>query len=353
MAARPIRLALWAARGALRAPLHSGLVVFASLAGVASLAVSAASTEAGRRQVAAAFEAQGVDAISVAPAQSRAVAGRVRTGALVQTLTLADYRSVRTIGDVVAGSALVTRSFRLRAGDLTKSAPVVGCERDYFAIKHWQVRQGRLFSGPASRQAVLGAQAARDLFGDEAPSGRRLTIDPGPVCRRRRAGRRPRPARLDVANEDDQVYVPLQAAMRRLMNTDSLGGMILQASGPARIAPTAAAVRARLSERHRRSSTAGRTISRSAARPGCRTPNRPPRRGSPSSCAGWAPALRGGLGVRRPGALLDRGQRTDARDRRAAGVGRSDAGTSCWSSSSSPDAPPSSAASQRYRPASC
>jgi putative ABC transport system permease protein len=249
MAARPIRLAAWAGRGAWRAPLHSGLVIFASLAGIASLAVSTASTEAGRRKVAAAFDAQGVNAISVTPAQSRAVAGRVRTGGLVQTLTLADYRSVRTLEAVVAGSALVSQSFRLRAGDLTKTATVVGCEPDYFAVKHWPVRQGRMFFGPAARQALLGAQAARDLFGDEDPSGRRLTINRVPFVVAGVLAERGQ--RLDVANEDDQVYVPLQAAMRRLMNADRLGGMILEAAAPARVATAEAEVRARLSARHR------------------------------------------------------------------------------------------------------
>ena len=71
---------------------------------------------------------------------------------------------------------------------------------------------------------LLGATAARDLFGELDPTGSRITINRVPfivegVLAERGQG-------LDSSNEDDEVYVPLDTAMHRLLNIDYFSSIL-------------------------------------------------------------------------------------------------------------------------------
>jgi putative ABC transport system permease protein len=211
--------------------LRSGLVLLAAALGVAGVVTSVDYASGGRRQVLTEIGRMGTNVIVVTPQQSRAVAGRARTGSLVTTLIDRDYRNIReAVPALVQSSAWVSRSFTMKAGALSKNTAVIGCEPAYFLIKNWPAADGRLFDEAdvrrSARVAVLGRTVARDLFGDASPIGTRLLINRVPfaivgVLAERGQG-------LDVANEDDQVYVPLPTAMHRLMNVDYFDGILLE-----------------------------------------------------------------------------------------------------------------------------
>jgi len=252
---RRLRLLAVALRGTLRFRLQTTLVLLAAVGGVAAVVVSSAYAQSATRAILARYEALGANMVVVTPAASRAVGGRARTGAPVTTLTLADYRALRaTEPEVTAASATVSATYRLRAGDLTKSVEVIGCEPDYFAIKHWPVVRGAVFSPQASREGarlvLLGAGVARDLFGETDPTGRRLTINRAPFTVAGVLTERGR--RLDGSDEDDQAYVPLVAGLHRLMNVDHLGGVMLQAERGSEVRRVAARAAVLLATRHRR-----------------------------------------------------------------------------------------------------
>jgi putative ABC transport system permease protein len=167
----------------------------------------------------------------VSAKQSRAVADRERTGAVVTTLVEADYRAIREeILGPVAASAIASAPLRLKAGFLSKVAPVVGVEPPYFTLKAWELNSGRWF-GPedlrrSSRVVLLGQKTAVELFADSDPLGQRLFINRVPfeiigVLEERGPG-------LDATDEDSQVYVPLTSAMRRLLNVDHYTAILFE-----------------------------------------------------------------------------------------------------------------------------
>jgi putative ABC transport system permease protein len=89
----------------------------------------------------------------------------------------------------------------------------------------------------------------RDLFGGESPIGKRLFINRVPfevigVLEERGQG-------LDATNEDNQVYVPLSTAMRRLSNLDYFGAILFEASRWEEMDGVAEAMRQLLRRRHR------------------------------------------------------------------------------------------------------
>jgi putative ABC transport system permease protein len=225
------RITLFGLRNFRRARLQGWLAVLAATAGTGGIVVSTDYAAAGREKIFDQFRRMGTNIVIVTPIESRSVGGRARTGALVTTLRRSDYRAViQQVPEIVASSPTVSTVLRVRAGDLTKSTIVVGCEPAYFAIRNWTIQTGAMFNAVDDRSerrvALLGAAAARDLFGESDPAGRRISIGREPftvagVLRERGQG-------LDAANEDAQIYVPLATAMRRLTNIDYYASILLE-----------------------------------------------------------------------------------------------------------------------------
>jgi putative ABC transport system permease protein len=238
--------------------LRSSLVVVCAALGVAGVIVSVSVAAGGRQQVLDQIQRLGTNILVVRAQASRAQAGRARTGSIVTTLREADYAALRRETPGVArSSALVSTSLRLKAGDLSKVSTVVGCEPDYFAIKAWRVEQGESFDPldlrRVARVAVVGRGVATDLFGAESPVGQRLFINRVPfevrgVLAERGQG-------LDVANEDQQVYVPLTTAMRRLTNVEYFTAIAFEIDRWETMDRAAAGMVDRLRLRHRVAAT--------------------------------------------------------------------------------------------------
>ncbi len=231
MTARQRQIVIRALRLMWRYRLRSSLLMMSAALGVSGVVCSVNYGASGTRQILDQIRRMGTNVLMIAPAQSRAIAGRARTGAPVTSLVERDYRAIKSeVRSRTRSSALVTQSFWNKAGDLSKNAAVMGCEPDYFAIKDWSTAEGELFDSTqertAARVALLGHTVANDLFGTSSPLGQRMMINRVPftvigVLTERGQG-------LDVSNEDNQIYVPLSTAMRRLMNLDHYGGIVLE-----------------------------------------------------------------------------------------------------------------------------
>ncbi len=226
-------------RGLRRFRLRSTLVICCAALGVAGAITAVNYASGGQQQVLEQIRRLGTNVIVVSAKQSQAIAGRERTGSIVTTLTEADYIAIRReLPGLVRSSARVSAPLRLKAGFLSKIAPVTGVEPNYFPMKFWELTDGFLFGADdirrSARVALLGHTVARDLFGDEPPVGERLFINRVPfevigVLAERGAG-------LDDTNEDGQVFVPLTAAQRRLLNIDYYHSILFEISNVADMA---------------------------------------------------------------------------------------------------------------------
>jgi len=236
-----------------RYPLRSALLMLSAALGVSGVVCSVNYGASGTKQVLDQIRRLGTNVLMVTPAQSRSVAGRARTGAPVTTLVERDYAAIRRdVRTRTRSSALVTQSFWIKVGDLSKNAVVVGCDPDYFGIINWRVASGERFHADqertVARVALLGRTVAMDLFGASDPVGRRMMINRVPftvigVLSERGQG-------LDISNEDDQVYVPLTTAMRRLMNLDHYSGIVVEISSLGIMDQAADRIRALLHQLH-------------------------------------------------------------------------------------------------------
>jgi len=235
--------------------LRSGLILLSALLGVGGVISAINYAAEGRLKVLNRIQRLGTNVLVVTPQLSRNVGGRAKTGSIVTTLVAADYAEIlRETPDIEKSSATITTSFLVKAGDLSKSnCVVIGTEPDYARIRHWQTTDGEFYDIPemrrAARAAVLGSTVRRDLFGSESPIGKRIFINRVPfevigVLEERGQG-------LDATNEDNQVYVPLSTAMRRLANLDYFGSILFAVASWDRMDETTEAIHQVLRKRHR------------------------------------------------------------------------------------------------------
>lgn len=252
--AREARLIRAASRQALRYPLRSLLVAGCAAMGVAGAVTAVNYASGGREQVLRQIQRLGTNVVNVSAQQSRSVAGRARTGAIVTTLRQADLVALRReLPEIVRASPVASASLRVKGAGQSKVTGIVGVDPDWFAIRNWAVAEGQLFDDVdlrrSARVAVLGAALARDLYGTASPVGERLFVNRVPfevvgVLRERGPG-------LDSVNEDQQAYVPLTAAMRRLMNVDHYNALVLEIRDWTAMDAVAARAEEVMRERHR------------------------------------------------------------------------------------------------------
>jgi putative ABC transport system permease protein len=234
--------------------LRSLLAISCAALGVAGAITAVNYASGGRSEILGQIRRLGTNLVIVSAEQSRAVAGRERTGDIVTTLTAADYAALReSLPEVARSSALVWQDLRLKAGFLSKVARVVGTEPDYFPMKAWTLTTGDAYTGEALRRsarvAVLGARVARDLYDDQDPLGQRLFISRVPfevvgVLAERGPG-------LDGTDEDNQVFIPLPTALRRVLNRDHYHAILLELADADAVEPGVTAARELLRVRHR------------------------------------------------------------------------------------------------------
>jgi putative ABC transport system permease protein len=253
MNARQVQIICRSLRLLWRYRLRSALVMLSAAIGVAGVVCSVNYGASGTQKVLEQIRLMGTNVLIITPAASRPVAGRTRTGEPVTTLVERDYAAIRReVLTRTRSSAIVTASFWMKAGDLSKNVPVVGCEPDYFPIKNWSVIAGDLFDTAqertASRVALLGRTVANDLFGASSPLGQHIMINRVPFTVSGVLGERGQG--LDVGNEDNQVYVPLTTAMRRLMNVDHYNALVLEIDSVGVMDSVAATIHSLLRQAH-------------------------------------------------------------------------------------------------------
>jgi putative ABC transport system permease protein len=168
-------------------------------------------------------------------------------------LTLADARDIaREIVGVSSIAAEYRAEVPVKAGAWARQPRVAGVEASYAQLRETPLASGRFFDdaddGQGQRVAVLGGRIAKDLFGARTPVGELIRISGihftviGTLSERGIG--------LDAFNEDEVVFVPLRTARRRLFQVDYVQRLFVRVDDSADLEDAAAAIVARLRERH-------------------------------------------------------------------------------------------------------
>jgi len=176
----------------------------------------------------------GTNLVVVNAAPARLMVGRQRTATTVTTLTAEDGRAIaEECAHVIAAAPAVTKSLVVRWESNNTTTAVTGMAAEGFRIRNIPFAGGRPFDTDEDRTrrrvAVIGPTVVKNIFGASDPFGQQMRI--GRVPFEVIGVTRPRGIDANGVDQDDIVLVPLETAMRRLLNIPYIQTIYIQARG--------------------------------------------------------------------------------------------------------------------------
>jgi putative ABC transport system permease protein len=210
-------------RGGARAGLAVSAVALAIAAMMLVLALSAGAD----RELREISEKTGRNLIGISPVDATSPRGLYRSPRLKSEDVVALREQVWGVSAIVP-----VREGSLRASyqGLSLTTSVLGVTPAYVPVRNFRIEEGRALDehdGAArARVAVVGAFVARRLNGGYSMVGETIWIGRvpfeivGQLAAKGLSG--------EGSNEDDQILIPLETALRRLFNSDSLSRLLVQ-----------------------------------------------------------------------------------------------------------------------------
>ncbi len=198
-------------------PLRTVLSTLGVLIGVAAVIAMLAIGKGARESIEAQLSSLGSNLISVRPAAVRV--GGVTTESDWLKLTREDARAIAEVLPMVksATSVVVGNGQRVAWQEKNAATQVYGVTPGYARMHAVEPLIGRYFTEDENRDralvAVIGLTVSRNLFGSENPVGKTMKLNRMPV---RVIGLLPEKGASSFGDRDDQIHLPLNAAMFRV-----------------------------------------------------------------------------------------------------------------------------------------
>jgi len=234
--------------------LRTLLSVAGIVVGVGAVVLMVAAGQGAQKQILDRVQGMGTNLVIVNAGKTSVVAGRQRQMDTVRTLLITDAQAIaKECPDVSLAAAAVSKKLPLRWEDQDAITNVMGLGADGLSVRNFAVASGQAFgveeSRAAKRVAIIGPTAAANLFGSTDPVGQQIRINKVPfevVGVTVAKG-------MDVngLDQDDLVIVPLETAMRRLLNQDYVQTVYAQVRSSAAMGRAEAQIAEVLRQRHR------------------------------------------------------------------------------------------------------
>ncbi len=172
----------------------------------------------------------------------------------VYTMTIPDMEAIRSeVDGVKAISPEARRSQRVAAGNQNWLTTINGVAPEYFDLRRWPLAEGTCFTERdvrgATKVAVVGATVVEELFNGENPVGGTIRVRNIPflitgVLTRKGSS-------LMGSDQDDAVFVPYTSAMKRIIGTETVRTIHVQAEQASAMPDMQAQITSLLNQRHR------------------------------------------------------------------------------------------------------
>ncbi|HDL17452.1 MAG TPA: FtsX-like permease family protein [Bacteroidetes bacterium] len=233
--------------------MRTVLALLGIIIGVSAVIIMVAIGRGAQKEVLGKIENMGANLIVVNAGQVRTFAGRRRQTGHVITLTLRDARAIKTECPSVHLTAPVqSKKLQVKYGNLSTNTSVVGTTPDFQEIRNFHVRQGEFFTDEENRAslrlAILGQTVVKNLFEDADPIGETIRIRkiPFTVIGVLQA----KGVDINGVDQDDQIIIPINTALRRVFNLTYLNTIYVQAKDSESLKAAVAEVSELLRERH-------------------------------------------------------------------------------------------------------
>ncbi|MEI7448593.1 MAG: ABC transporter permease [Desulfomonile sp.] len=226
-----VRIAL----GALKVNvLRSLLTMLGIVIGVGAVIVMVAVGAGAREMIGDQIRSIGSNLILVVPGATTQGGARLGSGS-VHTLKSSDAEAIAKECPAVKFAAPVWGEVtQVVYGNRNWRTRVTGTTRDYFPVREWNIRYGRMFTPDeeqhAAKVAVVGSTVLENLMGDAYPLGKVLRIKNVPFTIIGVLDKKGQSPRGD--DQDDTIFVPLKTSQYRLFGTpfqDEVNAVLVQA----------------------------------------------------------------------------------------------------------------------------
>lgn len=196
----------------------------------------------------------GTNLLVVNAGQIRRFAGRKEIRGTATTLTLEDAAAVlENCYSVNRVSPVQSKKMQVKYGNYSTNTTITGTTPDYQEVRNFRVEEGEFFSEEENtagiRVAVLGRSVWKNLFEEEDPLGEIIRI--GRVPFEVIGIMESKGVDLSGVDQDDQVFIPLRTAMRRVFNLTYINSINIEAVSKEKMDAASEEVQKLLRERHR------------------------------------------------------------------------------------------------------
>lgn len=234
--------------------LRTILALVGIIIGVSAVIIMVAIGNGAQNEVLSKIEAMGTNLLIINAGQVQNTAGRMHIRGVVTTLTLQDAVALQKECSLIKLSAPVqSRKMQVKYGNLSTNTTIVGTTSEFQEIRNFRAVKGSFFSdeeNSASRRiAVLGQSVVKNVFGSDDPVGETIRI--GKVPFEVIGVMESKGVDLNGVDQDDQIFIPIQTALRRVFNLSYINSINIQAVSQEKMAETASQITEVLRERHR------------------------------------------------------------------------------------------------------
>ncbi len=230
------------------------LALLGIIVGVSAVIIMVSIGNGARQEVVSKIEAMGTNLIIVNAGDVRTFAGRRRIRGKVTTLTVQDAETIqRQFQNVTAVTPTQSNKMQVKYGSYSTNTTILGATPNFPEVRNFRVSSGWFFSERenrvSQRVAVLGHGVMENLFADRDPLGAIIRI--GNVPFEVIGVMESKGVDMYGTDQDDQIIIPVNTALRRVFNQDHIEAIYLQIDRQGNMTTTLSAVKELLRQRHR------------------------------------------------------------------------------------------------------
>lgn len=210
--------------------MRAALTMLGVIIGVGAVIAMLAIANGAKEETMQRIQQMGTNVLIVMSGQSRR--GAVMGGfGSVQSLTLDDAEAIAAkCPSIITAVPEVRQNEQVKYKNQNTNTTIFGTSPDYPSVRNYSVQSGRFFTKQEVRGsrkvAVIGPTTAQNLFGSVSPVGKSINIK---GSRFKVVGlMTPKGATGGFGDPDDQVFIPVTTAMRRVFGVQYIRAISVQ-----------------------------------------------------------------------------------------------------------------------------
>ena len=231
--------------------------LFASLGiliGIASVIVMVAIGKGSQQEVMDVIAGMGENMITINAGEMKRRGGRLRLSGNVTTLSPRDAEHIANeIEEVELVAPFEEKRMNAKFDNNAAETTITGSTLDFPLIRGYRIEKGEMFSErdlkTASRVAIIGKTAIKNLFGEEDPIGQVVKVHfiPFKIIGVFEA----KGVDTNGLDQDDLIFIPLPTLMRRIVNQSHVSRIFVKISSRENISKASEKIRELLRESHK------------------------------------------------------------------------------------------------------